>query len=314
MLHYAVAELQNAVGLIEDRDKTVLRALAIEPGQIQTSEPIPQFGLQDGLLMNEHYHVGLHLKQCFRLRWAIAHFQKVMKTGDISLHIYASTKAAESAIYLEDYVLAIALLDEHIEILRGPDHARGDAESLIIQAQRQQAYCLAKKAAAVENWEGVRESIMQAWTTDTSNSRDLREAIDMLVIAYRLSRHLPDTDSEFKDMMDSQLRRTWNSIVAIYDNALSESRQAAMVLVCNAAAWLLANMDGDYQDALTLVEAALKVKPDSIAALNTLAHVYFLGGKANEAIRVQEQVVRFAPEAVIFQRALERFRAGIPAK
>jgi len=85
-------------------------------------------------------------------------------------------------------------------------------------------------------------------------------------------------------------------------------RRIKMLTAFNWAAWLLANTDGDYQTALILVEAALKIEPDDIAILDTLAHVYFLGGKVDEAIRVQEQVVRFAPEAVVFQRALERFK------
>jgi len=314
LLHYAVAELQDAVGLIEDRDKTVSLALAIEPGPIQTPEPIMPIGLEDGLLMNEHYHAGLYLKQRFRFRWAIAHFQRVMETGDIALRINASRYAAEAAIYLADYVAAIAFFDERIEMFRGPDHLRNDAESMIAQSQRRQAYCLAEQAAAVENWEDVRKAIVQAWTVEPPSNHDLLEDggdIDLLIMAHLLSKQLPDIDSEFRDMMDSQLRKTWSSVMAIHDNATIISRQAAMVFVFNVAAWLLANMDGDYQSALTLVEAALKIEPDDIAILDTLAHVYFLGGKVDEAIRVQERVVRLAPEAVVFSRALERFKAGI---
>jgi len=313
LLHYAVAELQDAAGLIEDRDRTVALALAIEPGLMQTAEPIMQIGLEDGLLMNEHYHAGLYLMRRYRARWAIAHFQRVTETGDVALRISASRYAAEAAIYLADYASAIAFYDQHIEILRGPDHERGDAESVIAQAQRRQAYCWAAKAAAVENWEGVREIIMQAWADDSPGNRDLWSDggdIDLLIIAHRLRQQMPGTDSEFKDMMDSQLRKTWNSIVADFEHATFETRQIRMVIAFNTAAWLLANMDGDYQTALTLVEVARKIEPDNIAILDTLAHVYFLGGKVDEAIRVQEQVVRLAPGIAVFDRALERFKKG----
>ena len=311
LLHYAVAELQDAVGLIEDRDQTAARALAIEPGPIQTSESIEPIGLEEDLLLKEHFYTGLYLRYRYRMRWAIAHFQKVIETGDIALRIAASKLAAEAAIYLADYASAILFFDKHIEILKGPNHARGDAESVIAQAQRRQAYCKAEKAAEEEDWEGVRKAIAQVWATEPPGSRDFwgdGGDIDLLIMAHRLSKQLPDIDSEFRETMVSRLRKAWNSIVAHYVDATSIERPIRMVSAWNWAAWLLANTDGDYQSALTLVEAALKIEPDDIGILDTLAHVHFLGGNVEEAIRVQEQVVRQAPEAVIFQRALERFK------
>jgi len=171
---------------------------------------------------------------------------------------------------------------------------------------------LAEQAAAVENWESVREIILQVWAADPPGNHDRwgdGGDIDLLIMAYRLSKQFPEMDSEFRDRIDSQFRKTWNSIVAGYDNSMPpDIRQIKMVNAFNTAAWLLANTGGDYQTALTLVEAALRFEPEDVSILDTLAHVYFLGGKIEEAIRVQEQVVRFAPEAVIFRRHLERFK------
>jgi len=311
LLHYAVAELQETVGLIEDRNTTVLLALAIEPGNIQTAEPIPQIGLEDDLLMNEHYHVGLYLKQRFRLHWAIAHFQKVMEAGDVVLRIEASRYAAEAAIFLADYVSAIAFFDKHIAIFRGHDHERGDVESAIARAQRRQVYCQTEKAAAADDWEAVRDIITRMWTAEPPGNHDRWEDdgnIDWLIMAHRLCKQMPDIDSEFRNIMAAQFGKAWSNIVADFERSTFEMRRIKMLTAFNWAAWLLANTDGDYQTALILVEAALKIEPDDIAILDTLAHVYFLGGKVDEAIRVQEQVVRFAPEAVVFQRALERFK------
>ena len=316
LLHYAVAELQDAVGLIEDRDETISLALAIVPEPIQSIEPIGEIGgIYDGLLMSEHFYAGLYLKQRFRLRWAIAHFQKVTETGDMELRILASRFAAGAAMYLADDALAISFFDQCIEIFRGPDHARGDAESAIALAQRWQAYCLAEQAAADENWEKVRDIIMQTWATELPDhyDRDLwgdGGDVDFLILAHRLCKHLPEIDDEFNDRMDSQLKKTWSRIVADYDSAPLNIRQIKMVSAFNTAAWMLANMDGDYLSALTLVEAALKFEPEDLSILDTLAHVYFLGGRIDEAIRIQEQVVHDAPEAVVFKRNLERFMQG----
>ena len=313
LLYYAVAELQDAVGLTADRDKTVSLALAIEPGPIQTAESLQPIGLEDGLPMNEHYHTGLYLKYRFRIHWAINHFRKVIESehSDVTLRIEASRLAVGAALYLADYALAIAFIDKHIEIFSAPDTARNDVEIAIALAQRQRAYCTAKQAAEADNWGGVREAVMQAWTVALPKNRDIAgdsTDMDLLIIAHQLCMQLPDVGHEFKEKMNAQHAKTWNNIVADYENATFDLRQIKTVSTFNTAAWLLANTDGDYSSALTLVEAALKVEPDDIAIQDTLAHVYFLGGKIEEAIRIQEQVVRLAPEVVIFQRALERFK------
>ena len=314
LLYYAVAELQDAAGLTEEREKTVAAALAIEPKPIQTITPLEQIDVLFGdLLMNEHFYAGLYLKQCYRIHWAMAHFQKVMDTGDIALRIKASEFAAESAIYLAEFATAATLFSKHIEMLRGTDHLRNDAESLISQAERRRAYCLAEKAAEEENWARVRDIIVQVWAAEPPGHRDLwgdGGDIDLVIMAHRLGKQIPNFESEFKDVMASQLKKTWNSIIADIDDPFPDMRQKKMVNAFNTAAWLLANMDGDYHSALTLIEATLKIEPEEIGIQDTLAHVYFLGGNVDDAIRVQEQVVRAAPDVVSFQRALERFKNG----
>ena len=314
LLHYAVAELQDAVGLIADRDKTAALALSIEPGPIQTPEPIQQIGLEDGLPMDEHYQTGLYLKQRYRVHWAIAHLRKVTESekSDALLRIRGGRHVAEAASCLMDYALASTFVDKHVDILKNANHELG-ADEIIARAQRWQTYCTAEQAAAVENWEDVRKSIMQAWAVDLPGYCSIwgdstHLDLDLLIIAHRLCKQLPDIDNEFRDKMSSQLAKTWTGIVADYENASFDSRQIQTVITFNTAAWLLANTDGDYQSALTLIEEALKIEPDDIAVLDTLAHVYFLGGKFAEAVRIQEQVVRLAPEMVVFQRALERFK------
>lgn len=299
LLLYAVAELQDAAGLMEDRDKTVAAALALQP------EPLPEttqfsFGLYDHLPMNEHYYVGWWLSQRFRLHWAKAHFQKVMETGHILLRAAANSSAAELAVYLADYSSAAACYDKYIELLENSDYKDiyADSSPRVALAQRQKVYCLAKKAVEEENWEGGRDAIMQAWLL--SEVPISVEDMDLVILAYNLCKQKFDADQAFKDKTEWALQQTWNAIVRDLENVPD--------MRCNAAAWLLANTDGDYSSALILAEAALKAEPDNVNILDTLAHVYFLGGKVDEAIRTQERVVRLAPEAVIFRQALERFK------
>ena len=307
LLHYAVAEVQESAGLIAERDATVSRALAIQPQPMQTSELIQLIGGQEeGQVMNEHCRVGWYLNMRFRLHWAMAHFQRVLETGDIFPRMLASEVAAETSTLAFDYSTAAAFWDKHLEILNSPEYTEGhDPSQQILRAQKQKTYCLAEKAASEGNWDEVREIITQ---TSAIPVVSLRMAdMELVILAYRLCAHLPNIESEFKDMVMSSLKQMWQFIVLDYES-LPALRWEKMPMLCNAAAWLLANTEGDYQSALTLIEAALKSEPDSATYLDTLAHVYFLGKKFDEAVRTQERVVRMAPEAVLFQKALERFQ------
>jgi tetratricopeptide (TPR) repeat protein len=307
LLHYAVAELQDAVGLIEDRDRTVAAALALQPEPIDSPEQIQEIGQHDNMLMYEHWYVGWYLKQRFHLHWAMAHFQKVMETGGIWLRVRASAEAAEAALYLADYSAAAAYWGRSIEILNSPDYTQAyDPSEQIQHAQRQIAYCLAENAAAEENWTAVQEIILKQWAAPNVAVASTTD-VDIVILAYRLCKQNPNIDQEFKDCVESMLKRMWQIIVLDFDGH-PELRAERTPGTCNLAAWLLANTDGNYKSAATLIEAALKTTPDDVSFLDTLAHVHFLGGKIDGAIHTQEQVVRMAPEAVIFQNTLLRFK------
>jgi len=312
LLHYAVAELHDAVGLTEERDKTVAAALAVEPEPIQSFEPILQIGLEDTMPMNEHYYVGWNLRARFRLHWAIAHYQKVVENGHVDLRLRASEDVAEIiGGYFADYSSAIPLLDRHIEILKN-DYKGNDLEAKVSKAQKRRIYFMAEQAAAEENWESVRELLEKMWAmSDPAGNHDYwREngGVDMSILAYRLRKQLPDIGSDFIEKMDSCTKKTWGSMDQDYNNTPVEVRPMMMVQICNAAAWLLANTGGDYPTALTFAETALKGDPDDASILDTLAHVYFLGSKLDEAVHTQEQAVRLAPEVIVFRQALERFK------
>lgn len=312
LLHYAVAELQDAAGLTEERDETVAAALAVVSEPIQTLEPILQVGLDDDMPMNEHFYVGRNLRARFRLRWAIAHYQKVIESGPVEFRLRASEEVAETfGGYLADYPSAISQYDKYIEILNS-DYAGSDMRAKMNKAQRRKTYFQAEQAAAEGNWSSVQDLLEQIWTMPETDNLHLfwseDGGCDMLILAHLLCKQQSDTSSEFIDKMTLCTKKTWISMEADYNQTPADVRHAAMVGICNAAAWILAKTEGDYQTALTFAETALKGAADDASVLDTLAHVYFLGGKRDEAVRTQEQAVRLAPEAVVFRQALERFK------
>ena len=304
LLRYAVAELQDAVSLTEDRDKVIAAALAVPADTTRETELNLFVGLEDELPVNEHYYAGQCLRWRYRFHWALTHFQKVIDSGHIFSRVDACEEAAEIALYLLDYSSAAGFFDKQIEILKSPDYT-GNSAPLIARAQKRWAYSLAEKAAVEENWVSAREAVMQALTA--SHAKIEVEDIDLVILAHRVCKYHSEIDPEFRDKKEQILKQVWQSIVNDY-HSISELRLEKFPMTCNSAAWLLANTDGDFQSALTLVEAALKSAPDDASIMDTLAHVYYLGGRFEEAVSVQERVVRIAPEAVVFHHALERFK------
>jgi tetratricopeptide (TPR) repeat protein len=313
LLHYAVAEFQDAVGLTDERDKTVAAALALESAPIKASEQSLLYGRDDYMKMSEHCYVAWALRYRFRLHWAIPHYRKVIESGHVELRVRASADIGEIASYLADYSLAVASYDKHLEILKN-DYRDNDKAELTTQAQRRRTFCLAEQAAAEGNWEGVRDFIKESLALgDPPGSRDYGDSLDVVILAHRLRKEQPALVAVFKEQIDALQKRTWNKIEQSYSQGNAgeipvEFRPRRLANTFNAAAWLLAKTDGDPVAALVLIESALKIEPEDVNMLDTLAHVYFLGGKVDEAIRTQEKVLRYASEAVIFHNAMERFK------
>ncbi|MCL2005456.1 MAG: hypothetical protein FWG73_04755 [Planctomycetaceae bacterium] len=311
LFHYAVAELYDAAGLVADRDQTVAAALAVVPQPFQAPELVLPVGDVDrSLFMHEHYHTAMCLLLRFRLHWAMAHFEKVIESGNVLLRVPASESAAHIALYLADYVLAAEFYDTQIAILNSPEYRAGhDPTRQIAEASKQKLYCLAKQHFNDENWAEARAMTMQALAV--SDAPIEMQDIDLAILAYRLACR-PDVDLAFKNAADGVLPQVWRSIANFHVNwGAGEMRLERLPIVANAAAWLLANTDGDYRSALVLSESALHSNLDDVNFLDTLSHVYFLGGDIEGAVRTQERVVRIASEVVVFRRALERFRSAL---
>jgi tetratricopeptide (TPR) repeat protein len=311
--------LQDAVGLVEDREKTISRALILQPEPIQTFGEISPTLIDPGdeLLMYEHYRVGKYLWQRYRLHWAMAHLQKVIETGDFMLRTVACGDAAEVALYLADYSSAITFFDKQIEIFKSPDYTKqlGDSSQRVSHAQKQKVYCQAENAVAERDWESVQRLILEGW--EIAGTLDCIADMNLVFVAYRLCAQKEDISVEFREKMKLRLKQVWQALEKDFLLSSQEDRTTKMVSMGNNAAWLLANTGGDYPSALTLIETARKAEPENIGFLDTLAHVYFLGGKWEDAIQTQELVVRLAPEATIFRQALERFtqaKASVPTE
>jgi tetratricopeptide (TPR) repeat protein len=76
----------------------------------------------------------------------------------------------------------------------------------------------------------------------------------------------------------------------------------------NQYAWLVSNTFGDFQEALRFSHESLKLRPNSGAYLDTLAHCYAAVGDFENAVKYQTQAVEQEPHSSQIVRKLDYFQ------
>jgi tetratricopeptide (TPR) repeat protein len=125
--------------------------------------------------------------------------------------------------------------------------------------------------------------------------------------ARRLIESASGTFREQIDVMRKQVDRTLNNDV------LREQAEFTLSLLNNQYAWLVANTVGDYHEALRLSHESLKLRPNTGAYLDTLAHCYYAVGDLENAVKHQAQAVAQEPHSAQIARKLGFFQKELEA-
>lgn len=81
----------------------------------------------------------------------------------------------------------------------------------------------------------------------------------------------------------------------------------------NSLAWLIANTDGDPEEAVFLSRKACDLEPENAAFIDTLSHCYAAQGKFKEAVEHESKAVSLEPHEPHMKKALERFQSKLGA-
>lgn len=125
--------------------------------------------------------------------------------------------------------------------------------------------------------------------------------------ARRLIESAAGSFREQIEQMRSQVDRTLNNDV------LREQAEYLLSLLDNQYAWLVANTFGDYHEALRLSHESLKLRPNTGAYLDTLAHCYYATGDLENAAKYQAQAVAQEPHSTQISRKLAFFQKELEA-
>lgn len=82
----------------------------------------------------------------------------------------------------------------------------------------------------------------------------------------------------------------------------------------NQLAWLIANTEGDFQEALRASQRSLELKPDSAGHMDTLARCYYALGDFENAVKQQQQAIELDPHSHQMRRQLAVFEAALAKK
>lgn len=143
------------------------------------------------------------------------------------------------------------------------------------------------------------------------------ENVDALIGLYKLETG-PELQAKRRDRLRATVTRMKDGIRK-YDQFLREgagndyfqtfSLQLANEL--NSLAWLIANTEGDFGEAILMSRRACSLNPDHAEYLDTLAHCYFAAGKWKDAVEQQQRALSLKPHHPDFQRALAKFQAKL---
>ena len=161
-------------------------------------------------------------------------------------------------------------------------------------------------AAAEGNLEKARQLLLQAWETDRSQNPDI------MIALYHL-----DGDQAWREKVSGLLERAIRAAEIRVRDMGFQARQMrflvnqdeALAQYLNEYAWLVANTEGDTQQALQYSLRAVELLPDTPALIDTLARCYFAAGMVDKAIQTQRQAVEFMPHSPAMLRQLEEFQA-----
>jgi tetratricopeptide (TPR) repeat protein len=291
MLTYALAEAMLAQGKKDRAEELARRALLLNPGK------------DTGALEN-HLLTAVSLQQRGLFSWALKEYRHVIAGGRPTdemaqrariiaaemLHDQIDDLAAGEM--LRDAVNAVGSdLSPHTPLLGDPfgqdtQNVRtlGD-----VRARMNLFFAL--------HWESKGEQAKRRECLEKA-LRDGPTDMDVLIACYQL----PDQTPEYHKMI---VRLVHAAADAERKKIEDEPDDPG---TCNNLAWLIANTEGDLQEALRLARKAVELHPDAGGYCDTLGRVYFAKGDYENAIKWQTKALELEPHSGLIRRALDMFQ------
>lgn len=300
LLQYRLAEVYHRQGLAEEAEQAAQKALAKQPQQF-----------------DEHLEAAFLLQERGLFDWAEREFNSVIQAaGDGNLAAlrarfflaemyHDQLRNLEAAQTLEPMAEAAKSNPEYANRVR---NARGGADLSEIVARLHFFY--AEHFASTDRAK-QKEHLRLAVEA-------FPQEIDVLIAMYRF----PDADEEWMKLTRERIRDTVGyyreQIRLITDRmqqnvepSLEDTFRSYLARLHNQLAWLVANTEGDYDEALRSSKLSLELRPGTAAYLDTLARCYYAKHDYANAVKYQRQALALEPYSGQMRRQLALFEKAL---
>ena len=178
-----------------------------------------------------------------------------------------------------------------------------EMERNVARIRGQMYYSLALHLESQEKWEEQRQALEKAIGHDPRNA-------DILIAMYRVPQAGEDFAKKTRDLISKTVAVYGREIAALERGLLPNVRSRNTeyyALMLNQYAWLVANTEGDFREALRYSKKSLELAPDEPGYLDTLARCHYAVGDYELAVARQREAVRGDPHSGQIQRQLQLF-------
>lgn len=294
LLLYSLADARRSQGQDDLVRETVAKALAIEGEGFQ-----------------QHWRTATELMRRHHWRWAEGEFRRVAKLAPIDnrFSIDARVRLSEVLHDRGDDVEAAELLDSVVDDMEKNVQGNNEDENAGRTLEATKARMHYFHASALAKPEQEKERVRRLVDAVTEDPTDA----DALIALYRT-----------KDLDPPLVEKNRRDIRVAADKFRQEMQQQPDdPTPYNQLAWLIANTEGDYQEALRcseksleLVRANPRLSGSEASLLDTLGRCHYALGDYENAVKTQSKAVELDPESGLMAKQLEIFREalGKPSK
>lgn len=299
LLLYRLAEAQLQRGLRDEAEKTAKSALESNREEHR-----------------EHILAAYALQERGLLEWSEREYRDVVQRVlpgspeglqarlSFSEMLHDLQRDQEAAEVLRDLVEAVEK-DQNVRYLVA--RFRRDPGSIGSRMH----YFLAEHARLSGNLKETAENLKKAIKFDAVDA-------DVLIGLYRASADDPVWRKEALDMI-AEASRVFREEANDFETQAAEAPneeireiyRRELAGAYNQLAWLVANTEGDYDEALRSSQRSLELRPETAGYLDTLGRCYFAKGDYKNAVFHQSRAVELEPHSQQIRRQLELFQKAL---
>lgn len=302
LLLYRLAEVQQESGRKADSTETAARALKADPESPE-----------------DHVEAAVWLQERGRLDWSQAEYAlSVQLTSPETLEglrvrflysemLHDLEKDGQAAEVLS---AASETLDKnegvrrlaYVKMGRDPESVRARmqffrAEHLKRSGDTEKQIAQLKEAAEADPNDA--DVLIAMYRISTPDSDLRKQALELIAAAAEHFRaQIKEREQGAASASDEERRAAWNQLLASSNNQF---------------AWLVANTEGNYGEALRCSQRSLELRPDTAGYLDTLGRCYYAKGDLENAVAVQSKAVELEPYTAQIRRQLDTFQQALEA-